>query len=281
MACQFAGRAGGAGFSPLRRWVAASICRLGGNRLPSAVRRIAGSPANPNWPIPCIHERMDFTALPGLAPLLDPLSLTIVGGGTAAAVVLRTPLRDFIRGIGALRILPRRRFDAEPLLAQIAALTRIAKRHGLIALDRSVIEDPDVAAAVAASVDGASPADIEALLLHLRTRRSERHRAAFEVWSGAAEAAPAMGMIGTLIGLVQMFTAMRDPATIGGAMALALLTTLYGAALANLIALPIAARLKRKARLEMQERARYEGPLVMLAGIEPSVRSELRGRAAA
>ena len=236
--------------------------------------------SQPNWPTPCIRERMEFTALPGIAPFLDPLAIAIVGGGTVAAVVLRTPLRDLARGIGALRTLPRRRFGADPLIAQIAALTRIARRHGLIALDRSVIEDPDVAAAVAASVDGASPADVAALLLHLRTRRSERHRAAFDMWAAAADAAPALGMIGTLVGLVQMFTAMRDPATIGAAMAVALLTTLYGAALANLVALPIAARLKRNARHEAQERARYEGPLVSLAGIEPSVRSELRGRAA-
>jgi chemotaxis protein MotA len=223
---------------------------------------------------------MDFTAFAGPGPFLDPLALVIVGGGTAAAVALRTPVRDLLRGISALRLLPRRRFDADPLLGQIAALTRIARRHGLIALDRSVIEDPDVAAAVAATVDGAARTDIEALLLHLRTRRTERHRAAFEIWSGAAEAAPAMGMIGTLVGLVQLFTAMRDPATIGGAMAVALLSTLYGAALANLVALPIAARLKRLARHEAQERARLEAPLIALAAIEPSVRGELRGVAA-
>jgi chemotaxis protein MotA len=215
---------------------------------------------------------MDMSAFPALGPFLDPLALSIVGGGTVAAVVLRTPLRDLVRGISALRTLPRRRFDAEPLMAQIAALTRIAKRHGVIALDRSVIADPDVAATVAAIVDGAGPADTEALLSHLRTARTERHRAAFELWSGAAEAAPAMGMIGTLVGLIRMFTAMRDPAAIGGAMAVALLTTLYGAALANLVAVPIAARLRRKARHEAQERARLEGPLVALAGVEPGVR---------
>ncbi|MES2441663.1 MAG: MotA/TolQ/ExbB proton channel family protein [Pseudomonadota bacterium] len=223
---------------------------------------------------------MDFTAFPGLGPFLDPLSLAIVGGGTALAMVLRTPASDLVRGVSALRTLPRRRFDAEPLLGQIAALTRIAKRHGLIALDRSVIGDPDVAAAVAAAVDGASPEHVEALLRHLHTARTERHRAAFELWAGAAEAAPAMGMIGTLVGLVQMFTAMRDPAVIGGAMAVALLTTLYGAALANLVAVPIAARLKRKARHEAQERARIEAPLVALAGIEPGVRREIREVAA-
>jgi len=223
---------------------------------------------------------MDFTAFPGLGPFLDPLALTIVGGGTAAAVVLRTPVLDLVRGVSALRVLPRRRFDATALLTQLAALTRIAKRHGLIALDRSVIEDPDVASVVAAIVDGAGPEDVEALFHHLQTARSERHRAAFEVWSGAAEAAPAMGMIGTLVGLVRMFTAMRDPSVIGGAMAVALLTTLYGAALANLIAVPIAARLKRKARNEAQERARIEAPLVRLAGIEPSIRREIQEIAA-
>lgn len=213
---------------------------------------------------------MNLSNLPGLAPFLDPLALTIVGGGTVLAVVLRTPLADLARGISALRVLGRRRFDADPLVAQVAALTRIARRHGVIALDRSVIRDADLAAAVEAIVDGATPEEIAALLGQRSIDRTERHRAASDVWSGAAEIAPAMGMIGTLIGLVQMFTAMRDPAAIGGAMAVALLTTLYGAVLASLVALPIAARLKRQARHEAQARERLTGPLVALAGIEPS-----------
>ena len=85
------------------------------------------------------------------------------------------------------------------------------------------------------------------------------------MWSGLAEVAPAMGMVGTLIGLVRMFTAMNDPAAIGGAMAIALLATLYGALLANLVALPIANRLRRRARDEAVERARLEAPLIALA----------------
>ena len=100
------------------------------------------------------------------------------------------------------------------------------------------------------------------------------------MWSGAAEAAPALGMVGTLIGLVLMFTAMRDPATIGGAMAVALLATLYGALLANLVALPIAVRLRRLARQEAQERARLDAPLMVLAEIEPAVHRNLREFAA-
>lgn len=223
---------------------------------------------------------MDFASLPGLAPFIDPLALAIVGGGTALAMVLRTPVGDLARGFAALRMLPRRAFRAEPLLDQIGALSRIARRHGVIALDRSVIADPDIAAAVAATVDGATPGEIELLAEQRRTARFERQRAAYELWSGAAEIAPAMGMVGTLIGLVRMFSAMRDTSAIGGAMAVALLATLYGALLANLVALPIATRLKRRARHEALERARLVAPLAALGAIEPAARRDLHEVAA-
>lgn len=201
---------------------------------------------------------------------LDPIALAIVGGGTVFGALLRTPARDLVRGLSALRTLPCRPFDTEPLLAQVSALARIARRHGVIALDRSRIADPDIAAAAAAAVDGATPEQVTALLTARNACRYERHRAATELWSGIAELAPAMGMVGTLLGLVQMFTSMKDPQAIGGAMALALLATLYGALLANLIAQPIAQRLKRRARHEAIERARLYAPLAALAGIEPS-----------
>lgn len=223
---------------------------------------------------------MDISALPGLKPFLDPLAFAIVGGGTVLAVILRTPLADLRRGIAALRTLGRSRFDAEPLLTQIAALSRIAQRHGIIALDRSVIADRDVAAGVEAAVDGRSSASVALLLEECLRARAERHRAAQDMWSGAAEIAPAMGMIGTLIGLVSMFVSMKDPGTIGAAMAIALLTTLYGAILASLIAAPIAARLKRLARHEMQERLRLIAPLSALADISPVALRTTKERAA-
>lgn len=200
-----------------------------------------------------------------LGAYLDPTALGIVAGGTVVAVILRTPLRDLGRAISALRVLPRRRFDAEPMLQQVAALGRIARRHGTLALDRSVITDPDVAAAIADIVDVRPTADIAAHITERRRARVERHAAAADVWSSAAEVAPAMGMIGTLIGLVRMFTAMNDPAAIGGAMAVALLTTLYGAAIATLVAQPIANRLRKRGREEAIERARLEAPLIRLA----------------
>ena len=200
-----------------------------------------------------------------IAQLFDPIALAIVGGGTLLATVLRSPVRDVVRALSALRILVRRPFGADALLEQVAAQGRIAKRHGILALDKSVIADPDVAAAIAAIVDGAIPREVEGLLRYRRQARIERHVAAADVWSAAADAAPAMGMVGTLIGLAGMFANMTDPKTIGAAMAIALLATLYGALLANLVFLPVCHRLRAAGRIEAFERARIEAPLVALA----------------
>ncbi|MHC9418690.1 motility protein A [Sphingomonas citri] len=208
---------------------------------------------------------------------LDPAALAIVFGGTALAAALRTPARDLGRAVLALRVLPRRRFRAETRLDQIAALGRIAARHGVHALDRSVIHDKDVAAAVALIVDGAQPQAVIDSLDTARRARIERHLLVTDCWTGVAEAAPALGMVGTLVGLVAMFTRMSDPSAIGAAMAVALLATLYGALLANLVAMPIATRLRAAARAEALERARLVAPLAELAAREaPRVRAGAR-----
>ena len=211
-----------------------------------------------------------------LATFLDPAALAIVGGGTALATVLRTPLRDLARAASALRVLARPCFAADPLLAQLAAQARLVGRHGVMQLDRAVIRDPDLAVAIGAIVDGASPQLVEELLDHRRLSRVERHAAAANVWAGAAETAPAMGMVGTLIGLATMFATMTDPAAIGGGMAVALLATLYGALIGNFVAQPVAHRLRVRARAEAFERARLVAPLIALAQREAP-----RGRMAA
>jgi chemotaxis protein MotA len=191
-----------------------------------------------------------------LGAFLDPAAIGIVAGGTVLATLLRTSLGDVGRGVAALGALARKPFDA---------LGRIARRHGMHALDRSVIADRDVAAAVAGIVDGATPDEITRQLDERRRARILRHAAAADMWAGAAEVAPAMGMVGTLVGLVKMFWAMTDPAAIGAGMAVALLATLYGALVANLIAMPIAVRLRRRARAEAEERTRLVAPLATLA----------------
>lgn len=214
------------------------------------------------WPISCLTTGMS----PGT--FLDPIALAIVCGGTLLATMLRTPRGDLLRAVMALRVILRRPFDAAELLEQIAAQARIARRHGVMALDRSMIRDPDVAAAIAAVVDGADDAAVETLLGACQRARTERHCPVIDCWSGMVEAAPAMGMVGTLVGLVAMFAQMTDPAAIGGAMAVALLATLYGALLSNLVAAPIAARLRSAARIEAIERERLVAPLAALAARE-------------
>lgn len=200
-----------------------------------------------------------------LAPYADPVAAAFVIGGTAIAVLIRTPSTDIGRALRALATLLRRPFSADPGVEQIAALTRIARRHGVLTLDRSRIADPDIADAIALIVDGNGPDAVGEALRHRNAARAERHLAAADMWSAVAELAPALGMVGTLIGLVQMFLAMTDPAAIGKAMAVALLSTLYGAIVAALVGMPIAGRLRRLARIEAFERARFEGPLVALA----------------
>lgn len=198
-------------------------------------------------------------------PFLDPAALAIVIGGTIAAILLRFPLADVGRAVAALGQLRHRRWSADATLAQIDALSRIARRHGVMTLDRSVIEDPDVALAVSAIVDRAAPDAVQRLLDEARGMRDERHSRAINIWAAMADTAPAMGMIGTLIGLVKMFATMSDPKSIGAAMAIALLTTLYGAVVATLVALPVAGRLRALARAESLERARLVQPLRLLA----------------
>lgn len=199
---------------------------------------------------------------------LDPYAAIIVGGGTFVAAMLRTPSADLGRALKALVTLPRRDFSAEPLIEQVNALSRIARRHGTIALDRSVIADADLAAGIALIVDGEGADAVIREMRHRRRARIERHAAAADAWGAMAEAAPAMGMVGTLVGLVAMFTQMSDPHAIGQAMAVALLATLYGAILANLVATPIAVRLRAAGRIEALERARIEAPVAELAARE-------------
>lgn len=202
------------------------------------------------------------------ALFLDPAAFAIVVGGTALATALRTPARDLGRALSALRCFARPAFSAEPLLGQLAAQGRIARRHGAMALDRSVIADPDLAAGLAAVVDGETPDAVATLMERCRRARIERHAAAIDAWRGAAELAPAMGMVGTLIGLAAMFASLTDPRAIGAAMAVALLATLYGALLGNFVLQPIAHRLAARARAEAFERERLATPLAALAARE-------------
>lgn len=202
------------------------------------------------------------------AIFFDPLALAIVGGGTLLATAARGPMPDTANAFRALTLLWRKPFDFGPARAELAGAERIATAKSLLAIDSLLLSDPDVAEGVQAVLDGALPAELETLLDRLREERRERHAVVHDWWTAAAENAPALGMVGTLIGLVQLFRVMDDPSAIGGAMAVALLATLYGALFANLVAAPIAARLCRLSRAEEIERRALVKPFRAFAARE-------------
>jgi len=207
-----------------------------------------------------------------IATFLDPAALAIVAGGTLLATAARGPLADTANAFRALPVLVLRPFDFGPARAELASAERVASARSLLAVDSHLMNDPDVAEGFEAVAAGAGPDQVETLLDRLRQERLERHAVVQEFWIAAAETAPAMGMVGTLIGLVSMFRSMDDPAAIGGAMAIALLATLYGALFANLIAVPISARLHRLSREEERERRALVKPFRAFASREAPTR---------
>ncbi|MGM0577158.1 MAG: flagellar motor protein PomA [Myxococcota bacterium] len=178
-------------------------------------------------------------------------SILIVFGGTIAATLIRFPLKQCFRAFKvALKAF---RYKAEKpldLVKQSVELAGVVRREGLLALENQEVDNDFFGKGLRLCVDGLEPEFVRKVLTEEMEQTVERHESGQSIFKAVGEASPAMGMIGTLIGLVQMLATMDDPKSIGPAMAVALLTTLYGAALANLIALPIADKLALRSEEE-------------------------------
>lgn len=200
-------------------------------------------------------------------------SLLIVIGGSFMVVLMKFSLAQ---AIGAIKV-ARKAFkskqeSAEALIAKILEISLIAKKQGLLALDEVELENEFLAQGIQMLTDGHPPAVIEELMRKDMHITIDRHKWGAKVFSSLGDVAPAMGMIGTLIGLVQMLSNMADPQSIGPAMAVALLTTLYGAMLANMVALPIADKLTlRKVEEGRLKAICIDGVLAIEAGHNPSI----------
>ncbi len=187
------------------------------------------------------------------AIFLDPVAILLVFGGAALVAAMRSTGRDLARAIASLGPLVRTRADAEAQAARVAVNRIVERTHhgGLATADRAPVVESFLARAAVKLSDSRDPNSFAAWAQAELAARAERHAAVHAVWRAAADAAPAMGMIGTVIGLIRMFAAMDDPSKIGPGMALALLTTLYGVIVANCVAGPIGARLERLSRSEL------------------------------
>jgi len=200
-------------------------------------------------------------------------SILIVLGGTVLVVMIKFSLAQFFGAFRvALRAFVFKLEDPEELIAKIVELANIARKEGMLALENQEIENEFLDDGVKMLIDGNSR-EVVSTVMHKDLQQTiDRHNWGTKVFSATGDVAPAMGMIGTLIGLVQMLSSMDDPKSIGPAMAVALLTTLYGAMLANMVALPIADKLKLRKSEEGRIKAMcIDGVLAIQEGQNPRI----------
>lgn len=177
----------------------------------------------------------------------DISGLLIVLGGTFGATLVNFSLADMRYAFRALKsVLNAMREDPIARIADMVRLAQVVKRGGLVALDReaSGTSDAYLRLALELAADGKPQEDIRRILETENKMASLRAKRAIQVFETMGSFAPAMGLIGTLIGLIQMLGNLNNPATVGPAMAVALVATFYGALLANIVCLPIAGKLR-------------------------------------
>ncbi len=171
-------------------------------------------------------------------------SMLVVVGGTFAVTLMRITLGNFL---GSFKIALKGFFykldTPQNLIDESVELANIARKEGILALEGRDISNGFLERGISLCIDGHAPDVVKNLLAKDINMSIERHTLGADMFKAMATYAPAMGMIGTLIGLVQMLSNMSDPAAIGPAMAVALLTTLYGAIIANAFASPLAEKL--------------------------------------
>ncbi len=191
----------------------------------------------------------------GVAPFIDIPSLVIVFGGTFFVVMTMKPMPVFLGHFRAMsKVFGNAPFDTEALIDQLAELAAIARKDGLMALEGKGPAEAFFTKGLQLLIDGTDEAKLVKQLKYEIKALKARHAAyqgAIKAW---VDIGPAMGMVGTLIGLVLMLGNMSDPKSIGPAMAVALLTTLYGALVANVIFGPILAKLESHSEAEVTYR---------------------------
>ncbi|PCJ57689.1 MAG: motility protein A [Candidatus Hydrogenedentota bacterium] len=200
-------------------------------------------------------------------------SLLTVVGGTLASTLINYPLSDVISVVGPVR----NAFfneDTKPgiLINKLIEFATIARREGILALESHTDEAGDefLGKSIQLAIDGTAPELIRDILTTEVAFMEDRHAKGQSILLSMGAAAPAFGMIGTLMGLVQMLAGMDDPSQIGKGMAIALLTTLYGSILANVVFLPLAGVLKVRTASELLVReVIIEGILAIQSGDNP------------
>ncbi len=211
-------------------------------------------------------------------------ALAIVLGGTLGAVLLQSPLRQFLLGIRMGRwVFVPPRLDAGPVADYIASWSALARKEGLLKLDAHIegIDDPFLKKGLQLLVDGTAPEELKRMLEVEIDTFEETHRQGARIWEAAGGYAPTIGILGAVMGLIQVMENLSDPAHLGAGIAIAFVATIYGVGLANLAFLPIANKLKALIARQVAMRAMLVDGLVGIAnGENPRlIAGRLRGYA--
>lgn len=190
----------------------------------------------------------------GIGMFINIPALMVVLGGTMGATMINYPLRDVIGVFKVVKnVLLTQNDSIQSIIERFVVFANKTRREGILALESELkdVKDEFLRKGVQLSIDGLEPQEIRDILRTELDFIHSRHQLGAEVFTTMGMFAPALGMIGTLIGLVQMLQSMDDPSTIGPAMAVALLTTFYGSIMANIICIPVAGKLKTRSKEEM------------------------------
>ncbi|MEO5364386.1 MAG: MotA/TolQ/ExbB proton channel family protein [Magnetococcus sp. DMHC-8] len=179
-----------------------------------------------------------------LRMFFDLPGLMIVLGGVLATLFIKYRLIEVFSTVGVVtKAFVNKRPDVDRVIAQLIEMANMARKEGILALEKIKSEDLFMQSAINHCVDGADPEFLSFVLNKNLDYLIGRHQRSISILDTIATMAPAFGLIGTLIGLVQMLANMSDPNTIGPAMATALMATFYGAILAHLVAVPLSGKL--------------------------------------
>lgn len=209
---------------------------------------------------------------------LDPASAIITFGGSFFAVMAMKSMADYIGGLKSFMLVFKvPAVDVKGMIQKIIDLSNIARKEGLLSLEEAAsdLDDEFMKKGILLIVDGTDPELVRGIMETELVSTEDRHKNKITFWEDLGAMGPAWGMIGTLIGLVNMLYEMDDPSSIGPSMAVALITTLYGSMLANWICAPVAGKLKSNNANEiMIKEIMIEGLLSIQAGENPRVIEE-------
>jgi chemotaxis protein MotA len=213
-----------------------------------------------------------------LRSFVDAHAAIVIFGGSFAATLIRFPLSSILHGVplGMKYVFTMRRMTQRDLVDEIARLAEIARKTGPLGLEKEEVPDEFLATGVRYVADGYDSNFIREALERERDTFLEHLDEGQKIYRAIGDCAPAFGMVGTLIGMVQMFANMTDPSKLGPFMAVALLATLYGALVANILCLPIADKLHLKlADEEVNRTLIIDGVMMLRDSKSPQIVREM------